>query len=207
MANSDRPKRLPIIDPVTGIASFLAAMSDTVMQSRQPLLEVHNLTTCFDVGAGWLGTPKARVHAVENVSFSISAGETLALVGESGCGKSTTGRSIARLVESSQGDILLDGLDILKMSKRDILQARRKVQMIFQDPFSSLNPRMSVGSAIAEPLLFHRLAPRRDFRTASPNCCAALVLRRTWPSFIRMSSRAGSASVSVLPGCSDWSSS
>ena len=164
MSQSDRPKRFPIIDPVTGIASVPVEMGDTVVQSRQPLLEVHNLTTRFDVGGGWLGGAKARVHAVENVSFTINAGETLALVGESGCGKSTTGRSIARLVEPTDGDILLDGFDILKMTKRSLLEARRKVQMIFQDPFSSLNPRMSVGAAIAEPLLFHRVASRRDVR-------------------------------------------
>ena len=164
MAQSDRPRRFPIVDVATGIASVPAEMGDTVVQARQSLLEVHNLTTRFDVGGGWLGGAKARVHAVENVSFNISAGETLALVGESGCGKSTTGRSIARLVEPTDGDILLDGVDILKMTKRGILAARRKVQMIFQDPFSSLNPRMSVGAAIAEPLLFHKVVSRRDVR-------------------------------------------
>ena len=89
-------------------------MSDTVQKSRRPLLEVHNLTTRFSLGGGWLGGPKSRVHAVENVSFDLHAGETLALVGESGCGKSTTGRSIARLVEPTGGNILLDGKDILR---------------------------------------------------------------------------------------------
>ncbi|MHB1103174.1 MAG: ABC transporter ATP-binding protein, partial [Devosia sp.] len=154
----------PVVDPVTGQASSPPPMSDTVDTRHRPLLEVHNLTTRFSVGDGWLGGPKARVHAVENVSFGLRAGETLALVGESGCGKSTTGRSIARLVEPMDGNILLEGKDILRMTKREILAARRQVQMIFQDPFSSLNPRMSVGAAIAEPMLFHRLTDRRDAR-------------------------------------------
>ena len=164
MAAFDRPRRFPTVDIQTGAISAPRDMPDTVVRSRRPLLEVHNLTTRFDVGGDWFGRPKARVHAVENVSFNLHAGETLSLVGESGCGKSTTGRSIARLVEPTDGDILLDGDDILKMTKRQVVLARRKVQMIFQDPFSSLNPRMSVGAAVAEPMLYHGLASRRHAR-------------------------------------------
>lgn len=164
MKNSLLPRRFALADMASGTTRPERAMPDTVVRSSRPLLEVHNLTTRFDIRGGWLGQTRARVHAVENVSFDLRAGETLALVGESGCGKSTTGRSIARLVEPSQGDVLLDGEDMLKLTRRQVIAARRKVQMIFQDPFSSLNPRMSVGRTIAEPLLFHRLVARRHVR-------------------------------------------
>jgi peptide/nickel transport system ATP-binding protein len=105
-----------------------------------------------------------RVHAVENVSFSVRAGETLALVGESGCGKSTTGRSVMRLLEPLAGSVLLDGIDVLKLRRSALNEQRKRMQMIFQDPFAALDPRMDVGSAIAEPLLVNKLASRAQAR-------------------------------------------
>src|SRR5690606_8519863 len=114
------------------------------------------------IRSGAFGRMAGRVHAVENVSFSIRAGETLALVGESGCGKSTTGRTIMRLVNPHAGSVKLDGADVLTAGRREMHGQRRKMQMIFQDPFASLNPRMNVRAAVAEPLLIHKLASREE---------------------------------------------
>ena len=107
-----------------------------------------------------LGKVTQRVHAVENVSFSIQPGETLSLVGESGCGKSTTGRSLMRLVQSAAGSVKLAGVDLLKLPAARLREQRRRIQMVFQDPFASLNPKQSVGAIVAEPLLVNGLADR-----------------------------------------------
>jgi peptide/nickel transport system ATP-binding protein len=130
----------------------------------RPLLEVTNLVTRFPLRSGVFGRVSARVHAVEDVSFSLRAGETLALVGESGCGKSTTGRSILRLVEPSAGAILFEGSDVRALDPAGLRKMRQNMQMIFQDPFASLDPRQSVGAAIAEPIVVHGLATRREAR-------------------------------------------
>lgn len=111
-----------------------------------PLLEVKNLQKYFDVAAG-------KLHAVDGVSFTINQGETLGVVGESGCGKSTLGRVALHLLESTGGQILFKGQDITHVNRRELSQLRRKMQMIFQDPFSSLNPRMTVFQTLAEPML------------------------------------------------------
>ena len=126
--------------------------------SADVLLEVRHLTTRFPVRGGLLRRRVANVHAVEDVSFSLLRGETLSLVGESGCGKSTCGRSILRLVEASAGDVRLDGQDVRRLGALDLRQARRDMQMIFQDPFASLNPYRRLVDQVAEPLHNFRLA-------------------------------------------------
>jgi peptide/nickel transport system ATP-binding protein len=164
MGESPRPMRFPVVDRATGEAAPPVETPDTVRLDQRPVLEVRDLVTRFDIRGGLLGRVRGRVHAVENVSFSLAAGETLALVGESGCGKSTTGRSVMRLVEPLSGTVLLDGEEITALGA-DALRARRaRMQMIFQDPFASLDPRMSVAAAIAEPLLINRLAGKREAR-------------------------------------------
>jgi peptide/nickel transport system ATP-binding protein len=135
-----------------------------VRSDQRPLLEVANLVTRFPVRSGIFGRASARVHAVENVSFSLHAGETLALVGESGCGKSTTGRSILRLIEPSEGRVLFEGQDVRALNSESLRKLRRGMQMVFQDPFASLNPRKSVGQAIVEPIIVHGLARPRQAR-------------------------------------------
>ncbi len=123
-----------------------------------PLLEVKDLTTRFDVTGGLLNRPTARVHAVERVSFQIGEGETLALAGESGCGKSTTGRTILGLEKATSGEVYFRGRAVSGFSAKELQEYRRDVQMVFQDPYSSLNPRMSIGSTIGEVLRVHGLA-------------------------------------------------
>ncbi len=140
------------------------------------MLEVRDLTTRFDIRSGLLGRVTGRVHAVERVSFSLAAGETLALVGESGCGKSTTGRSILRLVEPLSGSVLLDGEDITGLDAGTLRARRQRMQMIFQDPFASLDPRLSVGAAVAEPLLINRLAAPREARRRAEDLLARVGL-------------------------------
>jgi peptide/nickel transport system ATP-binding protein len=159
-----RPMRFPVVDRATGLSDTPAEVPDTVMEAERPVLEVAGLTTRFEIRAGVLSSIRGRVHAVENVSFSLKAGETLALVGESGCGKSTTGRSVMRLVEPVAGTVLLDGVDVLKLGRSELRKQRRRMQMIFQDPFASLDPRMTVGAAIAEPLRINRVASRSQAR-------------------------------------------
>ncbi|MBM4258969.1 MAG: dipeptide ABC transporter ATP-binding protein [Deltaproteobacteria bacterium] len=124
----------------------------------QPLVQVRNLKKHFPVRSGVFSRISGWVKAVDDVSFIVQSGETLALVGESGCGKTTVGRSILRLIEPTSGEVHFAGEDVLKMGTAQLRQKRRHMQMIFQDPYSSLNPRMTVGAIIGEPLRVHGLA-------------------------------------------------
>jgi len=124
----------------------------------EPLLSVRNLVKRFPVTGGLLGRVLEHVHAVDGVSFDVAAGETLGLVGESGCGKSTTGRCILRLIEPTAGEVRFDGKDVTAMDARGLRGLARGMQIIFQDPFASLNPRMTVGAIIGEALTIHGLA-------------------------------------------------
>jgi oligopeptide/dipeptide ABC transporter ATP-binding protein len=130
-----------------------------------PVLEVKDLKKHFPIQKGLLRRTAGHVFAVDGVSFSIAPGETLGLVGESGCGKSTVGRTVLRLIEPTAGSIRLDGEDITRLGKVELRPYRRRMQIIFQDPFSSLDPRMSAGDIVGEPLRVHGVARGRD-RTA-----------------------------------------
>jgi oligopeptide transport system ATP-binding protein len=136
--------------------------------NTKPLLEVRGLQMHFPVTEGIVINRKVgEVKAVDGIDFTVGRGETLGLVGESGCGKTTTGRCILRLEKPTAGEILYDGVDIAKMERKDLLALRRRIQVIFQDPYSSLNPRMKVGEIIAEPIRVHgieRDAARRNTR-------------------------------------------
>ncbi len=165
MNGASGPARFPLIDVESGAPVEMPPVEDTVSAKPVPLMQVRDLVARFDIGGGFLGSTSGRVHAVENISFDLKAGETLALVGESGCGKSTTGRTIMRLLDANSGSVKLDGREILGLTGREMRDMRRHIQMIFQDPFASLNPRIEVGDAIAEPLLAHSIASgRRDAR-------------------------------------------
>ena len=131
---------------------------------HEPILSVRDLVTRFDLRGGILNRVQRRVHAVEHVSFDLFPGETLALVGESGCGKSTTGRSLLRLVDIQGGQIKFDGQDVLALKHQQLQSLRRNIQFIFQDPFASLDPRLTVGYSIMEPLLIHKVCSPAEAR-------------------------------------------
>jgi oligopeptide transport system ATP-binding protein len=130
------------------------------------LLEVRNLVKHFPLGGGLFGGPSAVVKAVDGVSFTIRRGETLGLVGESGCGKTTTGRCVLQLERPTSGQVIFEGRDLAALPDSELRQVRRRIQVIFQDPYSSLNPRMTVGQIIAEPLAVHGLVKERRARAA-----------------------------------------
>ena len=127
------------------------------LYQQQALLQINELCTWFPTGGGLFGKKKDFVKAVNRVSFDVFPGETLGLVGESGCGKSTLGRSILRLIEPTSGDVNFDNTDLRKLGKKDMREMRRDIQIIFQDPYSSLNPRLTVGDSLMEPLQVHQL--------------------------------------------------
>ncbi|TYC60514.1 ABC transporter ATP-binding protein [Rhodobacterales bacterium] len=158
LGETTTPRRFPTLDE-NGAGPEPENEKDT---RGDRILEVRDLTTQFTVRGGLLGRPVGRVHAVEGVSFDIARGETLALVGESGCGKSTTGRSILQLVEPAGGQVLFEGQDLMKATSGEVRAARRRLQMIFQDPYGSLNPRKTIGAAIAEPMKVHGLSSGFD---------------------------------------------
>ena len=140
----------------------LLDVKDTVRRDAPPILEVKGLTTRFDIRKGIFGSATGRIHAVEGVDFSLQPGETLALVGESGCGKSTTGRSIIRLTQPTRGSVIFEGQELTGLSGKDMRPYRRQMQMIFQDPFASLNPRMNLLDLVGEPLLVNGVANRKE---------------------------------------------
>ncbi|MFP3507023.1 dipeptide ABC transporter ATP-binding protein [Burkholderia sp. SIMBA_062] len=169
MQGTDIPEKFPLLKvDATGAPAPAPAAHDAadaqppVDPAAPPILRVRDLVTRFPVKSGVFSRVSQYVHAVERVSFELRAGETLALVGESGCGKSTTGRSLLRLVESQSGSIEFDGRDISAMKGADLQALRRNIQFIFQDPFASLNPRLTVGFSIMEPLLVHGVASGRE---------------------------------------------
>ncbi|MCC5979150.1 MAG: ABC transporter ATP-binding protein [Salinarimonas sp.] len=159
MAGKPAPEPFAVIDPEGDGKTALPATAlppASHNKRRTRVLEVHKLTTRFPVRKGMLRKVTGMVHAVEEVSFTLHEGETLSLVGESGCGKSTCGRSIMKLVEPTAGDIIVEGRNISALSPHLMLPVRSRIQMIFQDPYASLNPRMTVEDILLEPLIIHR---------------------------------------------------
>ncbi len=154
MGDAVAPKRFPEVNPKTGEATD-GRVTKPVAAGRKPILQASDIVVRFDL-------PNGRIHAVENVSFDLKPGETLALVGESGCGKSTTGRAVMRLLQPTSGNIVIDGQDVTKLGASSLRTMRRNAQMIFQDPFASLNPRIRIGAAIAEPMLSHRTMNKKQ---------------------------------------------
>ena len=150
--------------PMRGIGDFAPANASASSPAREPrrLLEVKNLTTRYPVRGGALRRVVANVHAVEDVSFSINVGETFALVGKSGCGKSSCGRSILRLTEPHSGELWLNGREIRGLGQPELREARRDMQMVFQDPFASLNPLRRLRDQVAEPLINFALASKSE---------------------------------------------
>ncbi|MGA3702526.1 dipeptide ABC transporter ATP-binding protein [Ralstonia nicotianae] len=162
MAGTDGPARFPLVRVDGTGLPIDTTPQPAVPHAGQPILRVRDLVTRFDVPAGLFGRVARRVHAVERVSFDLYPGETLALVGESGCGKSTTGRSLLRLVDSQSGSIEFAGQNIGALKGHALQTLRRNIQFIFQDPFASLDPRVPVGYSIMEPLLVHKVASGRQ---------------------------------------------
>ena len=146
-------KLLGAVSRFGAAASVIEAPPQT--GNAEPALQVKDLVVRYDVRSGLFGRVSGRVHAVESVSFDLKPGETLSLVGESGCGKSTTARTIMGLVQPRSGEILLNGTNLVGKSKREFAALRQSIQMVFQDPYTSLNPRIPIGRAIAEPLSVH----------------------------------------------------
>ncbi len=139
-------------------------MNDTAQEGESPLLEVRNLRKCFPIQKDLLGRVQKELVAVDDVSFTLHAGETLGIVGESGCGKTTMGRAILKLHEPSGGQILFDGKDITHYKNAQMRPLRTQMQIIFQDPYSSLPPRATVGDILSEPVRVHHIVPEKEVK-------------------------------------------
>lgn len=139
-------------------------MSNTTLVDKENLLEIKNLKTYYPVKGGFFRRTIGNVKAVDDVSFEIKKGETLGLVGESGCGKSTTGRTIIRLLNATDGEILFDGKDITKLRGKSLQSIRQDIQMVFQDPYASLNPMQMVGDIVAEPIKNFKNVSTKDLK-------------------------------------------
>ncbi|MGB5027376.1 MAG: ABC transporter ATP-binding protein [Chitinophagaceae bacterium] len=165
--NHERGKRLPVVSdflqPADSIAQPLASISksknnsSSLRSSPEALLTVENLSVWFPTKKTWLGKPVSFTKAVDNVSFEVYKSETLGLVGESGCGKTTLGRALLRLIEPTTGKTMYNNLDLTSKKRDELQNLRKDIQIIFQDPYSSLNPRLTIGSAIAEPMKVHHV--------------------------------------------------
>lgn len=181
MHDTDFPARFALVTPRDGEGQEIVETTDLAAdfdaslkpdagalilpyRAHEPILSVRNLVTRFDLRGGILNRVQRRVHAVEKVNFDLYPGETLALVGESGCGKSTTGRSLLRLVDIQGGQIKFDGQDVLALGHHQLQSLRRNIQFVFQDPFASLDPRLTVGFSIMEPLLVHKVCSPKEAR-------------------------------------------
>ena len=150
-------------DVIESNNNTLIDIKDNVRRSDPPILEITNLTTRFSIKSGF-GFSKGNIHAVEGINLLLQQGETLGIVGESGCGKSTLGKSIMRLVEPTSGKIKIKGKDIISLSKKDMFPIRKDVQIVFQDPYSSLNPRFTVGKIVSEGMLLHKICKETEVR-------------------------------------------
>lgn len=160
MAGHAGPAFFTLVDPNTG--KVVGGAGEKSKAPGRVILEVKDIVKTFPVRTDFFGRPTHVVRACDHVSFSLRAGETLSIVGESGCGKSTTGRALLRLLSVDSGDILYEGRSLVGMSREELQTTRRSLQMIFQDPYASLDPRQTIGYSIAEPLLIHRIGTKAE---------------------------------------------
>ena len=163
------PTRLPVVADFMGEGTQKSSQEkkvDVDFSDKENLLEVKDLNIWFPSQKDWKGKPTAYVHAVDGVSFDVKKGETLGLVGESGCGKTTLGRAILKLVPAHSGEIIFDGKNILPLSQKEFKPLRKRAQLIFQDPYASLNPRYTVGETLLEPMKVHRVLDSDRLRRA-----------------------------------------
>ena len=167
-------------DPRNSAPRVGDTLANTARTSGEPLVSVRELVKHFPVEGGWFGPARGVVRAVDGVSFDIHRGETLALVGESGSGKTTIGRLILRLHEATAGRVHFDGTDVLALAPRAMRALRRRMQIVFQDPFGSLNPRMTVGDTVKEGLLIHRLAEGAEADRRTQALLEEVGLRAEW---------------------------
>ncbi|SED11322.1 ABC transporter ATP-binding protein [Rhodobacter sp. 24-YEA-8] len=177
MTGAPAPLRFPLVDMASGVAGAALPLQSSP-DMRAPILDVQDLVTRFDVRGGLFNRRVAQVHAVENVSFRIFPGETLSLVGESGCGKSTTGKSIIRLNNRSTGSVKMGGDELFALRPEAMRLKRREIQMIPQDPLASMNPRMTVGDALVEPFTEHRMGTAAEGRAKAATLMEQVGLTR-----------------------------